>query len=102
MVDHSAGHISTKEAITLIHELANAAESDAVKFYTGVSYRHLAVIGGLDFSKVITQPPHDFIGEKLSKILPKGKQADFLNDLIARSSQLFANHPINKVRSDLG
>ena len=102
MVDHSAGHISTKEAITLIHELANAAESDAVKFYTGVSYRHLAVVGGLDFSKVITQPPHDFIGEKLSKILPKGKQADFLNDLIARSSQLFANHPINKVRSDLG
>jgi len=102
MVDHSAGHISTKEAITLIHELANAAESDAVKFYTGVSYRHLAVIGGLDFSKVITQPPHDYIGEKLSKILPKGKQADFLNDLIARSSQLFANHPINKVRSDLG
>ncbi len=102
MVDHSAGHISTKEAVSLIHELANAAESDTVKFYTGVSYRHLAVISGLDFSKVTTQPPHDFIGEKLSKILPRGKQANFLNHLIAKSAQLFANHPINKVRSDLG
>jgi len=102
MVDHSAGHISTKEAETLIRELANAVESDAVKLYTGISYRHLAVIRGMDFSKVITSPPHDFIGEKLSKILPKGKQADFLNELIAKSAQLFADHPINKVRSDLG
>ncbi|MHC4287561.1 MAG: cofactor-independent phosphoglycerate mutase [Planctomycetota bacterium] len=102
MVDHSAGHISTKEAVTLINELANVAESDAIKFYTGISYRHLAVISGLDFSKVITHPPHDFIGENLSKILPKGKQSDVLNDLIAKSSQLFTNHPINKVRRDLG
>jgi 2,3-bisphosphoglycerate-independent phosphoglycerate mutase len=102
MVDHSAGHISTKEAVTLIQELAAAIESDAIRFFTGVSYRHLTVISGMDFSKVITHPPHDFIGEKLSKILPKGKQADFLNNLIAKSSQLFANHPINKVRRDLG
>ncbi|MCD6175756.1 MAG: cofactor-independent phosphoglycerate mutase [Planctomycetes bacterium] len=102
MVDHSAGHISTKEAVTLIQELVNATDSDSIKFHTGVSYRHLAVISGLDFSKVTTQPPHDFIGEKLSKILPKGKQADFLNHLIAKSVQLFADHPINKVRSDLG
>ena len=102
MVDHSAGHISTKEAETLIHELANAVESDITDFYTGVSYRHLAVINGLDFSKVITHPPHDFIGEKISKILPKGKESDILNQIIAKSSQLFANHPINKVRSDLG
>lgn len=102
MVDHSAGHISTKEARTLIHELAHAVESDTISLHTGISYRHLAVISDLDFSKVITHPPHDFIGEKLSKILPKGKHADLLNELIAKSSQLFADHPINKVRSDLG
>ncbi|MHC4290742.1 MAG: cofactor-independent phosphoglycerate mutase [Planctomycetota bacterium] len=102
MVDHSAGHISTKEAQTLIHELADLVTFDNIEFHTGVSYRHLAVINGLDFSKVTTHPPHDFIGEKLSKILPKGKNADFLNALIAQSTQFFENHPINKVRKDLG
>ena len=102
MVDHSAGHISTKEAQTLIEELAKVAGFEDVKLHTGVSYRHLAVISGMDFSKITTQPPHDYIGEKLSKILPKGRNADFLNNLITQSTQLFADHPINKVRSDLG
>ncbi|MCI0499743.1 MAG: cofactor-independent phosphoglycerate mutase [Planctomycetales bacterium] len=102
MVDHSAGHISTKEAGALIGELAKAIALDTVSLHTGVSYRHLCVIKGHDFSKVVTCPPHDFIGEKLSKILPKGKNSEFLNTLIAKSVQLFENHPINKVRRDLG
>jgi len=102
MMDHSAGHISTKEASVLINELDKAISLDSVAFYTGVSYRHLCVIKGQDFSKVVTQPPHDFIGEKLSKILPRGKNSEFLNTLIAKSVQLFENHPINKVRRDLG
>ena len=102
MVDHSAGHISTKEARTLIREFADVLDLENVDFHTGISYRHLAVMNGMDFSKVTTQPPHDYIGEKLSKILPKGKNADFLNNLIAQSTQLFENHAVNKVRRDLG
>lgn len=102
MVDHSAGHISTKEAAPLIRELADAIALPDVKFHTGVSYRHLCVISGQDFSKVTTNPPHDFIGEKISKLLPKGKNSEFLNDLIAKSQHLFQNHAINKVRKDLG
>lgn len=102
MVDHSAGHIPSKEARTLIEEFAASVEQDNVRFYDGVSYRHLAVISGIDFKKVSTCPPHDYLGEKLSKILPRGANADFLNTLIAESVQLFENHPINKVRRDLG
>ena len=102
MVDHSAGQISTKEAENLIHELAEVTGFEMVRLHTGIGYRHLAVISGMDFSKVTTQPPHDYIGKKISKILPKGKNSDFLNNLIAQSAQLFVNHPINKVRSDLG
>ena len=102
MMDHSAGHIPTKEASQLINELARSVALDAVKFYTGVSYRHLCVINGQDFSKVTTHPPHDMIGEKVSKNLPKGKNAEMLNSLMAQSAQLFENHAINKVRKDLG
>lgn len=102
MVDHSAGHISTKEASELIEQLAKAVALENVKFFTGVSYRHLCVISGQDFSKVTTQPPHDIIGEKVAKYLPKGKNSDFLNTLMSQSVHLFENHPINKVRRDLG
>lgn len=102
MMDHSAGHIPTKEASQLINELAESVTDESIRFYTGVSYRHLCVIGGQDFSRVTTHPPHDIIGEKVSKNLPKGKNAELLNKLIAQSAQLFKNHPINHVRSDLG
>jgi len=101
MADHSAGHISTEEANKLIEELKNCLGNEQVFFYAGVSYRHLLVFKGLDFN-VHTYPPHDYIGRPIEKILPQGKGAEMLIDLMARSQQLFSNHEINQVRKDLG
>jgi 2,3-bisphosphoglycerate-independent phosphoglycerate mutase len=101
MADHSAGHISTEEASALIKELNDSFGSEQARFYQGLSYRHLLVFKGQDFD-VQTYPPHDWIGTAVEKILPRGKGAEILIDLMARSQQLFANHDINKVRRDLG
>ena len=101
MEDHSAGHISTEEAGKLIKDLNEQLGDERFRFYAGVSYRHLLVFKGLDFD-VQTYPPHDYIGSVIEKILPRGKGAEMLIDLIARSQQLFTNHDINKVRYDLG
>jgi len=101
MADHSAGHISTAEAGNLIRELDERLGSEQICFHTGLSYRHLLVIKGLDFD-VQTYPPHDHIGTAIEKLLPRGKGADLLIDLMARSQQLFTDHDINKVRRDLG
>lgn len=101
MADHSAGHISTDEAATLITELADTLGIKEIDFHTGISYRHLCVIHGHEF-KIKTQPPHDIIGKKAAKNFPKGKNSEMLCDIMARSRQLFANHPINRVRKDLG
>jgi 2,3-bisphosphoglycerate-independent phosphoglycerate mutase len=101
MVDHSAGHISTEEGAKLVKELQEQFGSEQVRFYSGVSYRHLLVFSELDFD-VRTYPPHDHIGKAAEKILPRGKGADMLIDLMARSQQLFSDHDINKVRKDLG
>ncbi len=38
----------------------------------------------------------------MDKLLPRGKNADILIDLMARSQQMFTGHDINKVRKDLG
>ncbi len=101
MADHSAGHISTAEAGKLIKELDDQLGNEQIRFHTGVSYRHLLVFKGLDFD-IRTYPPHDHIGKAIEKILPRGKGAELLIDLMARSQQLFTNHDINKVRKDLG
>jgi 2,3-bisphosphoglycerate-independent phosphoglycerate mutase len=101
MADHSAGHISTEEAANLIKDLGGRVGNEQIRFYPGVSYRHLLVFKGIDFD-VKTYPPHDYIGTPKDKILPRGKNAEILIELMARSHQLFMNHDINKVRRDLG
>ena len=101
MADHSAGHISTKEGAKLIEDLNKALGSKTIKFYPGVSYRHLCVIKGIDFD-VYTEPPHDIIGKEIIKNLPRGKNSEILLDLTARAKQLLSEHEINKVRRDLG
>jgi len=101
MADHSAGHISTAEAANLIQELSGLLGNEQIIFHAGVSYRHLLVFKEFHFD-VQTYPPHDHIGKAIEKLLPRGKGADLLIDLMARSQQLFTNHDINKIRRDLG
>ncbi len=101
MADHSAGHISTEEAGTLIDELAKHISNEHISLHKGVSYRHLMVFKGVDFD-VRTYPPHDHIGKPVEKLLPRGKGADLLIQLMNQSQQLFAGHDVNRVRQDLG
>ena len=101
MADHSAGHISTAEAGNLIKELDEQLGSEQIRFHAGVSYRHLLVFKAMDFD-VKTYPPHDHVGTAIEKLLPRGKGADLLVDLMARSQQIFSDHDVNRVRRDLG
>ncbi|HUV63253.1 MAG TPA: cofactor-independent phosphoglycerate mutase [Sedimentisphaerales bacterium] len=101
IADHSAGHISTAEAANLIKELDKQMGGERIRFHVGVSYRHLLVFKAMDFD-VKTYPPHDYIGTAIEKLLPRGKGADLLVDLMARSQQIFSDHDVNRVRRDLG
>lgn len=101
MVDHSAGHISTEEGATLIQALSEQVADERLTFYTGVSYRHLLVAKGIDFD-LRTYPPHDHLRTAVEKLLPRGKGADLLIDVMNQSQQLFADHDVNKIRRDLG
>lgn len=101
--NHSAGHISTPEADELIKFLNEKLGTESIKFYTGVSYRHLLVIkGGNKYLKCT--PPHDVPDAPFKSVLVEPKEeaakdtADLLNDLILKSQVLLANHPINQMR----
>ena len=98
--NHSAGHISTEEADTLMRFLQEKLGNDHIHFYTGVQYRHLLVIHGGD-KRISCVPPHDiplqsFRNNLIRAVCPEAQAtADLLNDLILRSQQLLAMHPIN-------
>jgi len=96
MFDYSAGHISTDEAGEIIAVLNEAIGSDQVKFYPGVSYRHILKIKGHEETlKATCTPPHDIPGRPVKEYLPRGVGSDFLRDLMAHSEALLRGHKIN-------
>lgn len=104
MSDYSAGHISTKEAETLMASLNKELKFPGVRFVAGKSYRHLAIIKSSDhvrLAKIKCVPPHDISGQKISRYLPQGKGAQLLLDLMEASKKALEHHSINHVRVDL-
>lgn len=97
MKDFTAGHITDEEAERLIKSVDKGLGGKGIKFYPGVSYRHLTVINRGPESADCT-PPHDITGKKIDNFLPKGKGARVLNDLMRDSINLLAEHEVNRER----
>jgi len=102
LTDYSAGAISSKEAKVLIKLLGDALGTETISFHPGLSYRHLTVFHGLDFSGLETVPPHDIMGREFSPHFPRGPGSDILVELMGKSNALLEEHEINVVRRDLG
>jgi 2,3-bisphosphoglycerate-independent phosphoglycerate mutase len=101
MEDFSAGHISTQEARLLIEEIDEKLGSDQIRFYPGVSYRHLMVWkGGKD--RMECTPPHDIQDKEIQDYLPRGEGDETINALMESSLELLPGHPVNKKRQEAG
>jgi len=109
MADYSAGHITNKEADVIIKFIDKKLGSDAIKFYPGISYRHLAVIDSdkiqlkkEDLLNAACTPPHDILDKPIARYLPHGAASGYLTDLMLKSKDSLLKHDVNKVRVDLG
>lgn len=103
MVSHSAGHITTGEAAAIIDTLNEKLGSSEVKFFTGISYRHICkVTGHEDTLSAICTPPHDITDRRVEEYLPHGTGSELLCDLMKKSENLLVNHPVNIERKRLG
>lgn len=101
MEDFSAGHISTQEARTLIEEIERRLGSGDMRFYPGVSYRHLMVWkGGKD--RIECTPPHDIQDRNISDHLPSGEGDAVIRELMEASVDILTDHPLNKERIGKG
>jgi len=114
MEDFSAGHITNDEARKIISDLNQEMGTEEIRFYTGVSYRHLMILknGAGKFSnleRLELIPPHDILDKEISPFLPKvgrpvksqsfreGGEEQILA-LMRRSQHLLKNHPVNIAR----
>ncbi|MFC1592133.1 cofactor-independent phosphoglycerate mutase, partial [Thermodesulfobacteriota bacterium] len=101
MDDYSAGHISTADAEAIIRAVKNELDSEDIRFYPGVSYRHLMVWQqGLEGIK--TTPPHDITDQPVDAHLPRGDGAGKIRALMQQSRTLLAGLPLNKEKIDRG
>ena len=105
MEDFSAGHITDEEARQVIIDLNKEMATNEIRFYAGVSYRHLMVLknGAAKFSKLEkleVTPPHDLIGKEISPFLPQMDEP--VLTLMKESQRLLKNHPVNHAREAKG
>ena len=101
MDDYSSGHISTEEANELVNDINKEIGSAQIRFYTGVSYRHIMVwsSGATDIE---CTPPHDITGKDIADYLPVGDREDMLRDIMMKASGILEGHPVNRERMKKG
>jgi len=100
--DYSSGHISSDEAEILIDTLDSELGRENLRFYPGISYRHLLVAANNLGAETECTPPHDITGEKKDNYLPRGRDGEFFSELIEESMTVLELHPINLKRMQEG
>lgn len=97
IIDHSSGEISTEDAAVLLDAVRQELQDETYQFYVGTSYRHLLI---WDHGSVVDLvQPHDVLGQKIGQHLP---QDDKLREMMKRSYEILADHPINVERKRQG
>jgi len=101
MEDFSAGHITTQEARLLIEEIDGKLGNERIRFYPGVSYRHLMVWEGGP-EHIECTPPHDIQDKDIQDYLPRGDGDETINALMEASIDILTAHPVNRTRIESG
>jgi 2,3-bisphosphoglycerate-independent phosphoglycerate mutase len=102
MLDYSAGHIATDIARDLVSALQKELGNSRIRFYPGVSYRHLLVIADFPSGKLDCTPPHDISGKLWAGYVPQGAGSDELLELMAQARGILAAAPANQRLASTG
>lgn len=97
IIDHSSDEISTEDAAILLEAVRKELETDTYKFYVGTSYRHLLIWDKGEVVELVQ--PHDVLGQTIGDKLPENKA---LREMMKKSYEILANHPINIERKKKG
>lgn len=97
MEDYSGGAITTEASHPLIALIATKFNSDDIRFYPGVGFRHVFVIStaklACDGTNLRTIPPHDISGKDITASLPLGEGSDVVRTLMSDVHDFLENDP---------
>jgi 2,3-bisphosphoglycerate-independent phosphoglycerate mutase len=103
MWSYSAGYIGSGEARKLVAALNEKLGGDDIRFYPGVSYRHILRLRGHEDALLAScTPPHDIPDKPIDKFMPRGKGSEILRELMGRSEAVLRYHPVNEKRRSRG
>jgi 2,3-bisphosphoglycerate-independent phosphoglycerate mutase len=110
LIDHSAGHITSRESSQLIEAVKKTCgKPNEIEFFSGLDYRHFLILRNSPLSlQIECTPPHDAIGAEISTILPRArspeteKTANLLKEAIRKSKEILESHPVNIARQKSG
>jgi 2,3-bisphosphoglycerate-independent phosphoglycerate mutase len=103
MASYSAGHISSTASHGIVEELASELGTEDVRFYAGVSYRHIMVVKGHpELLEASYTPPHDISGQPVAGRTPSGPGADLLASLMERARAVLELSHVNAARREAG
>ncbi|MEW6222040.1 MAG: cofactor-independent phosphoglycerate mutase [Candidatus Hadarchaeota archaeon] len=101
LADYSGGQISNHEAEELLGEVKKLGGGE---YHLGVKYRHIFIMRNAGIAAGC-DPPHDIVGEKISKHMigpAGGKLGKKLNELMLASREPLSKHPVNIKRVKAG
>ncbi|WP_457574137.1 cofactor-independent phosphoglycerate mutase [Desulfolithobacter sp.] len=101
MLDYSAGHISSDEGRALIEAIQAECGTDRLRFYPGISYRHLLLRQG-EVDGLVTVPPHDYMDQDVTEFYNRYAAVPDLHQLMERAATVLADHPVNRERARRG
>ena len=104
MKDFTADHISSEDAAELLSAAQAFLPEGVAEFIPGVSYRNLLIYHGAQppapfTDHTRTTPPHDLTDKSVIEDYPRGPGSELLNQWMADSIPLFANHAVNTRRA---
>lgn len=100
--DHAAGQITPKEAEALLTTLSATFGRPEVQFYAGRGFSGVTVLPVVEGELPVCEAPEAALGAPIDKHLPRGKGSDLVRRLMRASQEVFREHEINRVRTDLG
>ena len=101
MLDHSAGHISNREAEELIGAVQKQCATDELRFFPGISYRHIMLYRGGNYS-LTTHPPHDYLDQDVTRFYREYLREEPFKTLMEKSTEILNSHPVNRDRVNRG
>ncbi len=103
--DPTAGNIPTKEGEILVQAINHQLGSETKRWEVGNGSHHLLITHDEVFATddpQVVRPPELLAGQRWNRCLPKGALGHAVNLLIEQAMELLEDHPINRVRVDLG